>query len=173
MKTVTSTTDALIATEITVENSSVKVKAAIQHGVPIVTIDWMVACETSNSKVDESAYLVSPAAPAPAPATKTSTKASKRPASPSASPPPQPPKKAKKSESSKLIANVGEGQLAKSGTIYVPLDETCPLGSYRVYIDEDGMIYDASLNQTNASANNNKFYRIQVCSITNLLLSRL
>lgn len=32
----------------------------------------------------------------------------------------------------------------------------------KVYIDDDAMIWDASLNQTNASANNNKFYRVQV-----------
>ena len=31
-----------------------------------------------------------------------------------------------------------------------------------MYIDEDHTIYDASLNQTNASGNNNKFYRIQL-----------
>lgn len=31
-----------------------------------------------------------------------------------------------------------------------------------MYIDEDGMIYDAALNQTNAGENNNKFYRIQI-----------
>lgn len=31
-----------------------------------------------------------------------------------------------------------------------------------MYIGEDGMIYDAALNQTNAGENNNKFYRVQV-----------
>jgi hypothetical protein len=56
-----------------------------------------------------------------------------------------------------------EAQVAKAGTSRVPLDEECPLHGYRVYIDpDDGIIYDAALNQTNAGANNNKFYRIQV-----------
>ena len=32
----------------------------------------------------------------------------------------------------------------------------------RVYVDPEGIVYDASLNQTNAGNNNNKFYRIQV-----------
>jgi poly [ADP-ribose] polymerase len=36
------------------------------------------------------------------------------------------------------------------------------LASHRVYIDDDGTIYDASLNQTNILGNNNKFYRIQL-----------
>jgi poly [ADP-ribose] polymerase 2/3/4 len=31
-----------------------------------------------------------------------------------------------------------------------------------VHIDSDGVIYDVSLNQTNAGNNNNKFYRIQL-----------
>lgn len=41
------------------------------------------------------------------------------------------------------------------------LDEGAP-ANYNVYIDSDLTIWDASLNQTNASNNNNKFYRLQV-----------
>lgn len=33
---------------------------------------------------------------------------------------------------------------------------------YAVYIDDSGLIWDATLNQTNSGANNNKFYRIQL-----------
>ena len=51
-----------------------------------------------------------------------------------------------------------------SRDIHVPVDEGCPLAMHRVYIDPSGVIYDGSLNQTNASNNNNKFYRIQVRS---------
>ncbi|CCF39852.1 hypothetical protein CH063_02219 [Colletotrichum higginsianum] len=43
----------------------------------------------------------------------------------------------------------------------VPLDEGCKVQG-TVYIAPDGVIYDASLNQTNATSNNNKFYRIQL-----------
>lgn len=50
----------------------------------------------------------------------------------------------------------------KKKAIVIPLDQTCPLLSYQVYVDEDGLAFDASLNQTNASNNNNKFYRVQV-----------
>lgn len=52
--------------------------------------------------------------------------------------------------------------IAKSKDIVVQLDEICPLTQYRVYIDDSNLIYDASLNQTNSGANNNKFYRIQL-----------
>lgn len=54
-------------------------------------------------------------------------------------------------------------QIAKPG-VKIPLDEFVHsnLLSFEVYIDDDGVIYDASLNQTNAGNNNNKFYRLQL-----------
>lgn len=58
---------------------------------------------------------------------------------------------------------VAEGQFIKKKDVKIPLDEFCTLPTYEVYVDPDsGMIYDASLNQSNSSNNNNKFYRIQV-----------
>ncbi|KAK3328628.1 poly-ribose polymerase-like protein [Cercophora scortea] len=57
---------------------------------------------------------------------------------------------------------LGEGQVAKDKSIQVPLDQGCPYYASKVYIGDDGVIYDASLNQTNASNNNNKFYRVQL-----------
>ena len=59
--------------------------------------------------------------------------------------------------------DVDDAQVATSSTVRVPIDETCHLTAYRVYVDpHDKVIYDASLNQTNTGANANKFYRIQV-----------
>lgn len=50
-----------------------------------------------------------------------------------------------------------------SAQLNIPLDEGCQLvGSYNVYIDDEDVIYDVALNQTNAGNNNNKFYRIQL-----------
>ncbi|KJX93203.1 poly polymerase 2 adp-ribosyltransferase 2 like protein [Zymoseptoria brevis] len=60
---------------------------------------------------------------------------------------------------------VADGQYAKVDNLVVPVDEACSLSSagWRVYIDDnDGIIYDASLNQTNSSGNNNKFYKVQI-----------
>jgi poly [ADP-ribose] polymerase len=54
---------------------------------------------------------------------------------------------------------MADGQYAKSDKLIIPVDETCPLSSWRVFIDDDGIIYDASLNQTNSGKNNNKFYK--------------
>lgn len=59
-----------------------------------------------------------------------------------------------------------EAQFASSSQpLHIPVDENCTLAGYQVYVDpSNGIIYDASLNQTNAANNNNKFYRIQVCT---------
>lgn len=64
----------------------------------------------------------------------------------------------------KAVAN---GQVAASKALVIPLDEGCKAQG-AVYIAPDGVIYDASLNQTNATNNNNKFYRIQVCFFCSL-----
>lgn len=52
-----------------------------------------------------------------------------------------------------------EGQKAVSHEIEVPIDEGFKEDAAKVYIDDDGIIFDASLNQTNIGGNNNK-----VCS---------
>ena len=50
-----------------------------------------------------------------------------------------------------------DGQKAVSHDINVPLDEGFNEDG-KVYIDDDGIIFDASLNQTNIGGNNNKVY---------------
>ncbi|PHH53976.1 Poly [ADP-ribose] polymerase 1 [Ceratocystis fimbriata CBS 114723] len=62
---------------------------------------------------------------------------------------------------------LADGQIAKSDKLVVPLDNPGAFPGGRVYIDQDGLIYDASLNQTNASNNNNKFYRLQIIETGN------
>ncbi|KAL6790218.1 hypothetical protein GGI42DRAFT_337128 [Trichoderma sp. SZMC 28013] len=58
---------------------------------------------------------------------------------------------------------VVDGQyIGKKGAI-IPVDEHCPLNHTIVHTDPDsGLIYDATLNQSNATNNNSKFYHIQV-----------
>lgn len=102
----------------------------------------------AGSKVDETQYLLSSGT---APAQKNGS--NKRPAS-TTPPAPSQEKKPKIKEDAK----VGDGQNAKSKTIAISIDEHCPLANYQVYIDSNGTIYDASLNQTNAGANNSKLY---------------
>jgi poly [ADP-ribose] polymerase len=177
--TVTADTNFLIATEKDYQGESTKSKAATTHNVPVVTLDWLEETESSNAKADETKYLLSSsaapaaatpttaAAPAPTSAPGQTNGSKKRAASSDASPPAT--QDAAKSSKRKKIedAKVGEGSVAKkSKTVAVSVDEYCPSSTYHVYIDDDGMIWDASLNQTNASANNNKFYKVQVCSVS-------
>ncbi|KAK5696206.1 hypothetical protein LTR97_008626 [Elasticomyces elasticus] len=65
--------------------------------------------------------------------------------------------------SSKQPKKADQKAVTKKPEINVPLDEgfSAAAGS-RVYIDEDGMIFDASLNQSQVAKNNNKFYRLQL-----------
>jgi len=117
--------------------------------------------DLADSKVDEEQYLLgSSASPAPAP---TQKQTKKRPASPDA--PPASTQAASQQKKPKIAqeAKVGDGQNAKSKKAAIEVDEYCTLSGYKVYIEEDGSIWDASLNQTNSSANNNKFYKVQVC----------
>lgn len=64
------------------------------------------------------------------------------------------------------VDDVKDGQKARSKPIIIPVDEYCPLNtSHKVHVDDnDGTVFDVLLNQTNASNNNNKFYRIQLLS---------
>jgi poly [ADP-ribose] polymerase len=121
-----------------------------------------------DTKVDETSYLLSSsAAPAAAPSQTNGSK--KRAASPDASPAPT--QSASQTKKPKIAENaqVGDGQNAKSKQIAISVDECCPLASYQVYIDNDGTIWDAALNQTQAGLNANKFYKIQVS--VNLVLT--
>ncbi|KAB8349786.1 hypothetical protein FH972_023800 [Carpinus fangiana] len=58
-----------------------------------------------------------------------------------------------------------DGQKAVSRDLNVPIDEGFPgvnAAAPAVYIDPEGIIFDVSLNQSNVSNNNNKFYNLQL-----------
>ncbi|KAF2279988.1 PARP-domain-containing protein [Westerdykella ornata] len=169
-KIVTSDTDWLLANQKEVDKNSAKVKAATSNNVSIVTIDWLQECESSHSKADHTSYLLSPLPTNTGSNQQKNATAAKRPASPSptaSAPPPPTNKKLKKTHLNGLNAQIGDGQNAKSVNLQIPVDEYCPLTAYKVYVQPDGEIFDASLNQTNASNNNNKFYRIQLLHLGN------
>ncbi len=58
-----------------------------------------------------------------------------------------------------------EGQKAVSHDIDVPIDEGFKEADAKVYIDDNGIIFDASLNQTNIGGNNNKVRNLDVASL--------
>ncbi|VBB74967.1 Putative poly [ADP-ribose] polymerase 2 [Podospora comata] len=174
---VTEDTTHLVATEADFNKPSAKVTKAQTLGIPIVSFEWLSLSEQKNRKQAEDDFTLGGTA-----STKIST-SRKRAAADSTSdtetvaPPAKKskdgnakvengdvkvedaPPEQKKAKQEKAL---GEGQVLKRKDTRIPIDDGCPFTSSVVYIDADGVIYDASLNQTNASNNNNKFYRIQL-----------
>lgn len=180
------------------DKPSVKVKAALEKNLHIVSYEWVMECLATNSRVPEKSYLFTSLLVHVPSQSSGSNGALKREASADISADENVKPQIKKQKSSTGPKTVGkadvkvktagkadakvkteakvktdnseteaksgqitDGQMAKSLDVKIPLDEGCSL-IYDVYIHDDGMIYDASLNQANATANNNKFYRVQV-----------
>ena len=177
-KSVTADTTHLVTTEADYNKPSAKVKSAKTHSVSIVNFQWIQDCLDKTARVPEDDYSFEPslATPSVSPPAKTSRKrtATQSDTKEDKDSKPQPQKKSKsvvasppEDTSKEKEAKVAEGQIAKSSDVKIPIDEGAlvhlpSLQTYQVYIDGEGLIYDASLNQTNASNNNNKFYRLQL-----------
>lgn len=182
-KSVNADTTILISTAADVKKNSKKVQDATSNSVPIVSIDWLDETEQAKGPATPDDFLLVNASPptatakgkakkraaspdvAAAPVANTRSKGKKRAASPDVAVPPaaKVPKANPAITVPKLEPKVGEGSVLKSRNVNIPLDEGCPLQTYHVYIDPNGVVFDASLNRTDASNNNNKFYRVQVC----------
>ncbi|KAF2964285.1 hypothetical protein GQX73_g9298 [Xylaria multiplex] len=171
-KSVSASTTHLVTTETDYQKPSTKVKSAQANGIPIVTFEWLEKCLSQNLHLKEDTYGFTSQSQPQVDGTAKPRNSRKRQASQAAendngdSQRPQP-KKGKADDGGKpkeREPKIAEGQIAKSFDVKIPVDEGAhrELLNYEVYIDDDGVIYDASLNQTNASNNNNKFYRVQL-----------
>ena len=159
-------TNALALVSVTVQ------EASKFPDIKIVNFDWLTASINGQVRADESQFTfeqtnsnhdedTSLTVPGPSKQDDNKEKGRKRPRSPT--PVKEDPAESEDSVVQPPTKKHKDAQIAKSGSLFVPVDEMCPLsGTHRVYIDGDGMIYDAALNQTNVGANNNKFYRIQI-----------
>lgn len=181
------------------EKPSVKVKAALENNVHVISYEWVKECLATNSKVSETSYLfTSLIKDVPSQSNGVLKREPSGDVSGDENVKPQTKKQKSsngtnavdktdvkvkaagkgdvkvkaqdkvkaevKSEIEAKTSLITDHQVAKSRDIKIPPDEGCYPG-YDVYIHEDGIIYDAALNQANATANNNKFYRIQVRAI--------
>lgn len=170
----------LVCTESDYVDATVKVKAAQEQHVPVTSIEWLLACERQGALVDVDDFLWSTALDGAAVdedgdgaagghakkrpvaavdddsnADGDSPVAQAKKAKPNAPPGDEP-----EVEKNKVVA---ESQFVKKRGLAIPLDSHCTLIAYQVHVDPDtGMIYDASLNLSSTSKNNNKFYRLQV-----------
>lgn len=182
-KSVTADTTHCVTTQADFDKSCTKVWQAKDRGIFVVSLEWLLDSEQSNTKQPEAQYLYHDASqngttngnsavvsstnpPSTQPSAATKKPPMKRQASSAATDSSREPD-AKKTKLDQVAQNgkaavIGKEQIAKSWDVQVPLDEGCSLAGYGVHVDEDSVIWDASLNQTNAGANNNKFYRIQV-----------
>ncbi|KAK1253249.1 hypothetical protein MKX07_001326 [Trichoderma sp. CBMAI-0711] len=182
-KSVAKTTTHVVCSEDDYNNDSAKVAAAKAKDLPTVSVEWIQEAEKLNKTVDPQPYVWGSAkAVVPQVNSKkrrlvesmsdddeepqrkrvkidtsnSETQGAKTKAKADAAPEPE----------TKEEKQVAEGQFIKKKDAAIPVDEHCPLLYNQVHIDPDtGLIYDASLNQTNASANNNKFYRIQAAQV--------
>ncbi|KAK3985736.1 putative poly polymerase 2 [Cladorrhinum sp. PSN332] len=182
---VTADTTHLVATEADFNKGTAKVGKAKEFDIPIVGLDWLSQCDETKAKEAENNFLLGVATTT----TTTVTANSKKRATPAVDTvsdkedAPRPKRSRNNAIKNEQLDDkdvkmeedvepaptpkkgpkaVGEGQVIKSKDMVIPLDERCPYPNSAVYIDPAGVIYDAALNQTNASNNNNKFYRIQV-----------
>lgn len=170
-KSVTKHTTHVVSSQSDFDAETTKVAAAKSKDLPIVSIDWILDSEVSQKLEDCNKYKFG--------ASQSSTnglpaRGKKRTHDDTANGNANGDdgsahtKKSKangqfKEENPKEEKTVAEGQFIKKKDVAIPVDEYCPLVLYSVYVDPaDGMIWDASLNQSNSSHNNNKFYRIQV-----------
>ncbi|PVH76827.1 PARP-domain-containing protein [Cadophora sp. DSE1049] len=174
-KSVTADTTHLVTTETDFAKPSTKVTQAKSKNIHIVNMAWLEDCLDQNAKMDEASYSLggstsaAPSAAPPAANSQTNGKAKGKGAKKRAAAvvdddeedeeedKPQP-----KKSKLKYAAVEGKTNVATLSYLKIPVDEVCGLTHYQVYIDDDKVIYDASLNQTNAGNNNNKFYRIQL-----------
>jgi poly [ADP-ribose] polymerase len=174
VKSITAECTHLVATPTELQKGTAKVKAAQNHAnVSIVDLSWILASEEDNVKAPEKDHLIAPASQVVAPQTATAGSSSSQQktngqskAKRSASPDTLPSASVKKQKTSPVAAKPKTALATKHKGGYIPQDEGVNAPTHQVYVGPDGTIYDASLNQTNSSNNNNKFYRIQVCNVS-------
>ncbi|CAK7216949.1 hypothetical protein SCUCBS95973_002986 [Sporothrix curviconia] len=166
----------LMVTPENYKKPTAKVKTAQAQGIHIVGVDWLVDTLAANAKQAEGQYLMGgaaaaaaplppAAAPSPPPAAAPTKKrgANGAAAATAAAPATAPAKRQKTAKADKDVkADSKDSKDKKDSKIVVPVDEACTLSNVVVHVDDDGVVWDASLNQTNSGQNNNKFYRIQV-----------
>ncbi|KIW27433.1 uncharacterized protein PV07_07170 [Cladophialophora immunda] len=138
----------------------------------VVSYEWLAASLASSAPVDIDQYLLESSPTNDdgiangnglSPSQKAATRSSKR--SRKDDDDEDNPIPTKKSRPSKAA---GEPTPATTTTpIKVPVDHFVPSApSFTVHVDDSGVIYDATLNKSDAKVNNNKFYRLQLLRST-------
>lgn len=160
-KSVSSEVTHLITSQRDCDRISSKVIQARDRGIYLVDVDWLLVSESTGIKQPEAGFtLIATDYRAIAAADLAVTDDPKK-RQPSHSPPPAS-KKPRLADAAGKEPTIGKSQIAKDWAVQIPIDEGCPLTGYGVHVDEDSIIWDASLNQANTGKNANKFYRLQL-----------
>lgn len=139
----------LITTQREINNSNTKyVQATKVYSCSIVSVDWLIDSHEANKPLSEKDYLFN----AKSDAEDSGDEKKKRTL-----------EEALDLTSDQASKRLKDAQKANSKVLNVPVDERCSLRAVRsVLIDDAGLIWDATLNQTVSGKNSNKFYRIQI-----------
>lgn len=144
-KSITAQTTHLVTTQADCDKTSTKAIQARKGGIFIVGLGWILESEAIGTRQSETDYILTVAnhkAATTKPPTGTAATSQKR--QPSHSPAPDP-KKNKLSTAIGKAPAIGKSQIAKDWAVRIPLDTGCPLSGYGVHVDDDSVIWDASL----------------------------
>ncbi|KAJ4389019.1 hypothetical protein N0V93_006481 [Gnomoniopsis smithogilvyi] len=159
-KSVSSEVTHLITSQKDCDKISSKVIQASDRGIYLVDIDWLLVSESTGTKQPEADFSLTAGNHKAVPVADHATTGPKK-RQASHSPPPDS-KKPKLVDATGKEPTIGKSQIAKDWAVQIPIDEGCPLTGYGVHVDDDSIIWDASLNQANTGKNANKFYRLQL-----------
>ncbi|KAJ6129548.1 hypothetical protein N7512_002328 [Penicillium capsulatum] len=154
----------LITIQKDIDKKTTKYQAAIKFSSHVVSLEWLLKSVEAKKPLPEKTFLLDSDQIDTNPKVKiesnngkdvTEKPGTKRSATPD---------EAEAAESNKIQK---DAQKSSFKSLIVPVDEAFLMengnyGAYAVYIDEAGLIWDATLNQTVSAKNNNKFYRIQL-----------
>lgn len=143
-KSITKDITHLITTDADYAKPSTKVQQARERGAHIVDLDWMLQSESTDTKQPESKFLLKVGSFTPPLGTPPPSDALKKRQAPG-SPAPDPKKMKVDASDKSNVPNLGKGQIAKDWAVKVPVDEGCSLSGYGVHVDEDRIIWDATL----------------------------
>lgn len=161
----------LVATEDQFQKHGARIRDAVTGSIPIVAYDWLVASLSSDKPVDATHYLLDFSGTDPTTTTKSTPQLDD---SGYTSPYRRGTAKDTKSTSKRSIDDVDDAEDDDGGRadtkkrrvsnneINVPVDEQYMATGCAVFVDDNDVAYDATLNQADSGKNANKFYRCQV-----------
>lgn len=137
----------LITSQADCNKASTKVIQASKFGIHLVSLDWLMEIKETGIKQPEADFALTAADYKAVSANfiaSDATTSHKRQASEIPDTKPES-KKTKLLSSAAKAPAIGKSQIAKDWAVRIPLDDGCSLVGYGVYIDDDSVIWDASL----------------------------